>query len=294
MSALEVLAPGPLTLVTDGGRPGLAAIGVSPSGAFDRAAHALGNRLAGNPDGAAGLEVTFGGLRVRAHGDVLLVLTGADAQASIRPGADAAVARAASVNTPLHLREGDELRLGSPKVGLRSYLAVRGGLDVPLVLGSAATDVLSGLGPAPLRAGEALPIGGAGGDFPGTDLAVARPPAAGPLLLRALAGPRDDWFDLAGLADRAWTISPAANRVGVRLIGEPLSRRAGFRGRELPSEPTVRGAVQVPADGQPVIFGPDHPTTGGYPVIAVLTPASVDALAQGRPAQVVRLGLSRG
>ena len=284
-----MLAPGPLTLPTDAGRPGLAALGVSPSGAFDRGGYALANRLAGNPEGAPALEVTLGGLAVRARGEVLCVLPGADARARLEPRA--AAPRPAAPHTPLYLVDGDVLRLGTPRVGLRTYLATRGGLEFPATLGSASADLLSGLGPSPLRAGDLLGIRPLLGDFPVTDTVGVAGPDAGALVLDALPGPRDDWFDLTGLAAAAWRITAASNRIGVRLTGEPLTRRPAFEGRELPSEPTVRGSVQVPPDGLPVIFGPDHPVTGGYPVIAVLTAAALDLLAQGRPGQEVRLRL---
>jgi len=134
MRALTVLAPGPLTTVQDTGRTGQGALGIGRSGACDRAAAALANRLVGNPPEAAVLEVTFGGLAVRAAADLLVVTTGARCAGAIAHLA------------PTRLRAGQELRLGSPDSGLRTYLAVRGGIDVPPVLGSRSTDLLAGLG----------------------------------------------------------------------------------------------------------------------------------------------------
>ena len=133
--ALEVVLPGPLTTVQDAGRPGQAALGVGRSGACDRRAHALANRLVGNPPGAAALEVTFGGLEVRAHGDLLVATAGARC-AGAWPHA-----------APARLRDGEVLRLGPPVTGVRTYVAVRGGVDVEPVLGSRSTDVLAALGP---------------------------------------------------------------------------------------------------------------------------------------------------
>jgi biotin-dependent carboxylase-like uncharacterized protein len=175
------------------------------------------------------------------------------------------------------------LRLGRPDRGLRSYLAARGGFDVPAVLGSRSTDTLSGLGPAPLRKGDWLGIGDVRGEpsaVPGSVSASA----AG--VLSVLWGPREDWFTADAqrvLVEHSWTVRSDSDRVGVRLDGPPLHRsRAG----ELPSEPTRPGAIQVPADGRPIIFGPDGPVTGGYPVIAVVD--DIGPAAQLRPGDSFR------
>jgi biotin-dependent carboxylase-like uncharacterized protein len=272
---IEIVEPGPLATVQDLGRTGWAALGVPRSGAFDRAAATLANRLVGNPDGAATLELTFGGLVLRAGAAMTVALAGA-----VCPGLD--------WGTPVTLRAGAVVRLGAPHSGLRSYLAVRGGVAVDAVLGSCSTDLLSGLGPAPLRAGDQLAIGPPPHAAPsGTSAAPPAPVAE----LSALAGPRANWFAadaLARLADERWVVRGESDRVGVRLDGAPLPRR---RDGELPSEPTLPGAVQVPADGRPIVFGPDAPVTGGYPVVAVLTDAALDAAAQLRPGDAVRFRL---
>ncbi|RBY94400.1 allophanate hydrolase subunit 2 family protein [Blastococcus sp. TBT05-19] len=277
---LEVLATGPLATVQDGGRPGWAGIGVTRSGAADRASAALAGRLVGNDPDAAVLEVTAGGLRVRAGRTLLVALTGAPAQ----PRVDG---RPAPWNSPFPLAAGAELALGTPAAGLRSYLAVRGGIDVPPVLGSRSTDTLSGLGPAPLRAGDLLPIGGPGEDQPVVDVAPVPPPGPDPVL-RVLPGPRRDW--LAPSAWRAlttaeWTVGTASDRVGLRLAGPFLDRA---RDDELPSEGLVPGALQVPPDGAPVLFLADHPVTGGYPVLAVVATTDLPAAAQLRPGDPLR------
>lgn len=282
--SLEVLAPGPLCTVQDEGRAGLAAVGVGRSGAADRGAYRAANRLVGNTPGAACLEVTLGGLHVRAGADLVVAVTGA-----------ATPVRVAGRPEPHHhllvVRAGQVLRLGAPGSGLRSYVAVRGGIAVPPVLGSRSTDTLAGLGPAPLRAGDVLPVGGAAAGWPAADFAV--PPAFGdPAVLTVLPGPRADWFTpqaLATLARQPWEVTAQSNRVGARLRGPAPLARAGAG--ELPSEGMVRGALQVPADGQPVLFLADHPVTGGYPVIAVV--AEPDRAAQLRPGQRVRFALAR-
>lgn len=272
---IEIVAPGPFCTVQDGGRPGQAALGIARSGAFDRAALHLANRLVGNPPDAAALEITFGGVELVVLDAATLALTGAPC-----PGLDPAVA--------VSLPAGARVRLGRPSTGLRSYLAVRGGFAPPSVLGSRSTDTLSGLGPAPIRAGERLPVGP---EPAGAVAGSAAVPAVHPHVLRALAGPRADWFGsgaLRELAESAWTVRPESDRVGVRLAGPALERaRAG----ELPSEATRPGALQVPPDGRPILLGPDAPVTGGYPVIAVVRTADLDAVAQLRPGDTVRFSV---
>ena len=280
---LEVIATGPLTLFVDEGRPGYAAIGVGRSGAADRSAYRLGGRLVGNPPGLAALEVTFGGLVLHAAQTCLIALTGADC----RPRVDQ---RPAVHAGPLYLRAGQTLTLGAPRHGLRTYLSVAGGFAVPPVLGSASTDTLSEIGPAGPRPGDRLRPNRSGPP-PLTGVEHAPEPlSAGTLVLDVLPGPRADWLaERDGLTRREWLVSGRSDRVGIRLEGDPLARHPDRRGDELPSEPMVRGAIQVPADGRPVIFGTDHPVTGGYPVVGVLTERSNDLVAQARPGQALRL-----
>jgi biotin-dependent carboxylase-like uncharacterized protein len=283
--ALEVLAPGLRTFVEDLGRPGLAAIGVGRSGAADRGAFQLGARLLAQPYTAAALEVIFGGLSVRAHGNLQLALTGAPAPAVVD-------GRGAGYCGPFALADGQTLTLDAPQVGLRTYVSVRGGIDVPPVLGSRSTDTLSGLGPSPVETGDVLPVGPAPSTFPDVDLAPTPPLSGEALILQALRGPRDDWFaDIDALDARTWTVSSNSDRVGIRLTGEPLQRRNSRTEQELPSEGVVRGSIQVPASGEPVIFLADHPVTGGYPVAAVLLDHEIDRIAQAVPGQQIRIVL---
>jgi biotin-dependent carboxylase-like uncharacterized protein len=275
--SVTVLATGALTTVQDAGRPGQAALGVGRSGACDRRSYRLANRLVGNAEGAAALEVTFGGLELRAEEDVLVVTTGARCEG------------AWPHNAPRILRAGQELRLGTPASGLRTYLAVRGGLATESVLGSRSTDVLSGLGPAPLSVGDTLPVGHPKLPAPGVDLAPVADPDAGDVTVLVSPGPRRDWFTddaWASLVGEAYTVTNDSNRVGLRLDGEPLERA---RTDELPSEGMVRGALQIPPSGKPVLFLADHPATGGYPVIAYVVDTDVDRCGQLRPGQAVKL-----
>jgi biotin-dependent carboxylase-like uncharacterized protein len=277
---LTVVATGPLALLQDRGRPGFAALGVPRSGAADRAAHDLANRLVGNRPDAATIEVTAGGLRVRADRAHLVAVAGAPVPVSVD-------GRGAPLSAPFTLPAGALLVLGTPASGLRSYLAVRGGVDVPPVLGSRSTDLLSGLGPAPLRAGDELPAGARAADEPVVDVAPVAAPSASPVL-RIVPGPRRDRLTEDGwrsLTTATWTVSGDSDRVGLRLTGPALTRTTDG---ELLSEGLVPGAVQVPPDGAPVLFLADHPVTGGYPVPAVVRTADLGAAAQLRPGDTLR------
>ncbi|GAA4805549.1 biotin-dependent carboxyltransferase family protein [Actinomycetospora chlora] len=290
-AALTVLATGPLATVQDRGRPGRSDLGVGVSGAADRRAFALANRLVGNDPAAAGLEVTAGGLVVRAGERMVVAVTGAPGPVLVRRPSGRL--RPAGLARPEVLSLGDELRLGAPDRGLRSYVTVRGGVDVPAVLGSRSTDVLAGLGPPPLRPGDVLPVGqDVVGPVPACDGVPVSAPDGGEVTLHAVPGPRADWFDadaLRALFGRPWEVTPASNRVGMRLHGPELGRTPSRAGTELPSEGVARGAIQVPASGQPLVFLADHPVTGGYPVVAVLRDRDVDVAAQVRPGQRLRL-----
>lgn len=287
MRTLLVVHAGPLTTVQDLGRPGRAAEGVGVSGAADTPSFLLANRLVGNDERAACLETTFGGLVLQANDLVTVAVTGASAPVIVddRPEAD---------NTLLYLRPGSRLRIGTPYAGVRSYVAVRGGVDVLPVLGSRATDMLSGLGPLPLRPGDVLPVGEAWLDHPSVNHAPVLTYPAGlvDVPLRFTAGPRHDWFDpiaVQTLIKAIWEVGVDSNRVGARLKGPDLKRRCTG---ELPSEGMVLGAIQVPPSG-PVLFLADHPLTGGYPVIGVLDGPSVARAAQLRAGQGVRLRCAR-
>jgi biotin-dependent carboxylase-like uncharacterized protein len=276
--SLEVLATGPSALIQDLGRPGHAHLGVPPSGALDVPALRLANRLVGNDEGAAGIEALFGGLSLRARASCTVAVTGPAVGVSVD-------GRAVGSHVPIHLTPDQRLTIGTPDTGLRCYLAASGGVDVEPELGSRSRDVLSEIGPAPLVAGDVVPLGVARGTPTGED-ALAPSRAAPDLLVPLLLGPRDDWFDEPDRRLAAtWTVTPDSNRVGLRLDGTPLRRT---REGELPSEGIITGAIQVPPNGLPVVFLADHPTTGGYPVIGVVSPSALPALAQARPGTRVR------
>ena len=277
---IDIVDPGPLGTVQDLGRPGHAALGVGASGAADRGSLRLANRLVGNVEQAAAVELTFGGLRAHFRRTVTVALTGAPCPVTVG-------GRAAPMNGPFSVRAGEELMVGRPDEGLRTYLAVRGGIDVPLVLGSRSTDVLARIGPPTLRPGSSLPIGAEALDWPNADLAP-RASLAGEATVHVLPGPRDDWFQpeaLAVLCSRAYEVTADSNRIGARLDGPALPLAVH---RQLPPEGMVRGALQVPPDGRPILFLADHPVTGGYPVIAVVSDDDLDRTAQLHPGDRIR------
>ncbi|MGW0188624.1 5-oxoprolinase subunit C family protein [Streptomyces sp. NPDC003362] len=278
--ALAVVRAGALTTVQDLGRPGHAHLGVPRSGALDAPAAALVNRLVGNPPEAAVLETTLTGCAVRPRSAVTVAVGGA-------PCAVTVDGRPAAWGAPVRVPAGALLDVGAARAGLRSYVAVSGGVAVEPVLGSRSTDLLSGLGPAPLTDGTVLPLGTPGEPHARVDAAPQPAPPA-ELVLRVTFGPRDDWFTpeaLRAFTSRPYRVSAASNRIGLRTEGPALARA---RTGELPSEGMVLGAVQVPPDGRPVVFLADHPTTGGYPVIAVVRPTDLAAAAQAVPGTPVR------
>ncbi|BDI23777.1 biotin-dependent carboxyltransferase family protein [Herbiconiux sp. L3-i23] len=288
MNRLTVLEPGALLVVQDVGRPGLAHLGVGTSGAFDRAAHALGNRLVGNAADAASLESLLGGAALVFDEPTWVAITGAWGEIT-------AGGMPVEPHTATLIPARTPLSIATVGQGIRYTIAVRGGVDVAPVLGSRSWDSLAQLGPAPLVAGQSVPVGAEPAiPVPAADLIPIDPPGDGTIELELRPGPRREWFDDAAwslLTSDTWEVSPRSDRTGIRLIGATLERR---RLGELPSEGMVPGAIQVSPDGAPTILGVDAPVTGGYPVIAVVTDATLDRLAQLRPGQRVRFRVATG
>lgn len=335
--ALEVLAPGQLLLLQDGGRAGQGAIGVSASGAFDRGALVRADVAVGNSPRAAVLESLWGPVRLRALVPTVVAVSGAPGTLTVHRTdpevGELELEPAEAQDHAIALDPQDVLVIGPPAEGLRRLLAIRGGVrgvrrttadpgpgasagastgasaESGAVLGSLSRDTLSGLGPAPLEAGDVLLIGPVHGldavpdRAPGPTGAEREseqehasgadersPSAEAPSLrIRVHAGPRDELLGseaLDALTSTQWTVRGDSDRIGVRLDGPalPVPEGAG----SLPSEATVPGAIQVPPSGLPVVFGPDHPSTGGYPVLAVVTRAGLDLLAQAAPGSTVR------
>ena len=270
MSRIHVLAPGFLTTVQDLGRFGYAHFGISASGAADPLALRAGNLLVGNAENAPALEMTLTGGEFAFEGTAVIALTGSDFASSI------------PMWQPVEIRNGETLRCGPARHGARCYLSVRGGLDVPLVMGSASVHVMTGVGGRPLRRGDVLPIG---------DRAVRRPrkPALGApahrgmACLRTTAGPQARWFG-DELYTAGYRVREESNRMGIRLEGPALPSPGGH----MITEGVPLGAVQAPPDGQPIILFVEHQTTGGYPKPANVISADFWRLGQLRPRDEIR------
>jgi biotin-dependent carboxylase-like uncharacterized protein len=282
---LQIIDPGPLTTIQDRGRRGRAHEGVARSGVFDKRSADLANRLVGNTVDAAVLEVLLGPLSFRTTSACVIAITGA-------PTAVSSGHHEEAQNTGFHVNAGTTVALGTSKEGMRAYVAVRGGIDCPIVLGSRSFDTLGKIGPPPVQQGDVLQIGRAAASHvwtetaPVPDSSVASSGVA--VTLRVVLGPRDDWLadrTGAGLFSPLWAVASHANRTGVRLSGPVIGRLSG----ELASEAMMPGAIQLPADGQPIVLGPDCGTTGGYPVVGAVVPRDLDLLAQVRPGQLIHL-----
>ncbi|MFI9808652.1 biotin-dependent carboxyltransferase family protein [Streptomyces sp. NPDC052301] len=280
---LTVVRAGALTTVQDTGRRGRAHLGVPRSGALDAPAMGLANRLLGNAPDAAVLETTLTGCALRADRATTVVVGGAPCPVTVD-------GRPAAWGAPVRVPAGAVLDAGGVSAGVRSYVAVAGGIAVDPVLGSRSTDLLSGLGPALLRDGDVLPLGDpVRRTVPADTAPWPAPPATLTLPLRP--GPRADWFTPAALrtlTSATYRVSQHSNRIGLRTEGPPLERASEG---ELPSEGMVLGAVQVPPDGRPVVFLHDHPTTGGYPVIGVVPEAALAGAAQAAAGTPLRFTL---
>lgn len=284
---LKVLSTAFPITVQDEGRPGQGGQGVSAAGALDIGSLRRANRRVGNPSGAATLEITLGPVRLTVDEPVTLALEGAADRAEIEAEGRCVLV---DLTRPFALDAGEVLILPPPQRGMRTYLAVRGGFDVPAVMGSVSRDTLAHIGPEPLVNGSVLPLAHApAGAVDATPTPHRSLPAPGEVVEIAVTlGPRTDWFDpetLSLFLAQKWAVSPLSSRVGMRLEGaKPLTRDA----RELPSEGTETGAIQIPHSGQPVFFLADHPLTGGYPVIATVLPDALDLAAQIPPGARIR------
>jgi biotin-dependent carboxylase-like uncharacterized protein len=285
VKTIQVQSPGLLTTVQDLGRDGFGPLGVSPCGAADPIALRLGNRLVGNAETVAGVEMTLSGATFLFPEGAMVALTGSDFGATL----DEAVA---DLWVSIEARPGQRLCLGPTRSGARCYLCVQGGIAVTPFLGSASTHILTGLGGfegRPLRKGDVLHVG----------------PAAGPLskrtitrwaseqlsfrnVLRFTAGPQADWFaesSLRSFCETTYRVGEQSNRMGLRLEGAPV---APFPDRQMITEGVSLGAIQVPPGGSPIILFVDQQTTGGYPKIGNVIATDLHRVGQLRPRDEVR------
>ena len=284
MSRLLIRDPGPLTTVQDLGRVGYLRVGIPGSGPMDVEAFVLGNRLVGNPDGAAGLECTLIGPRVEFADERAVAVTGAAMTVDLN-GAERPRWQTFRVSA------GDVLRVGPARTGVRAYLAISGGIDTPPALGSRATyprGQLGGLGGRALRKADELPLGPARWGRPGRIRPERIPDDAGEPEIRVVLGPQDDRFTDRGIAaflEGPYEMLPQSDRMGARLRG-PFIEHA--RGHDIVSDGVPLGGIQVVGDGQPIVLLVDRQSTGGYTKIATVCSFDIRRVAQVKPGQRLR------
>jgi antagonist of KipI len=278
MPHFTVIKAGMLTTAQDLGRWGHQHSGVPVAGAMDPYSHRLANRLVGNADGAAALEITLIGPVLEAEGEILCAVAGAEFELTVGD-------RRVRTHEPVAVASGERLRFGARGAGARASLAVRGGFDLPLTFGSRATSVLSRMGPfggRALVAGDRLPVGRAAAETPAPAGAPLPLPRGG-ATLRVLAGPHDQMFTreaLDALGQERFVVTPQSNRMGYRLEGPRLVHRESA---DILSDATPIGSMQVPASGQPILLMADRQTTGGYPRIATVISADLPIAGQLAP-----------
>lgn len=288
MRTIQVVTPGLLTTVQDLGREGFGTLGVSPSGAADSISIRLGNRLVGNPDNAAALEMTLLGGTFAFPDGATITLAGSDFGATLD---DARI----ETHSSIEVKSGQVVRVGSTCSGARCYLCVQGGLHVDAFLGSSCTHLLSGLGGyegRALRKGDALSVGPAPFSHRKRMLAPGVLRRLAPRkTLRVTAGPQSDWFSDSArqsLYANAYRVTEESNRMGIRLDGPPLALK---HSGDMITEGVSLGAIQVPLGGLPIILFVEQQTTGGYPKIANVISADFSSLGQLRPRDEVRFEL---
>jgi len=281
---IHVLEPGPQTTVQDAGRGGHMRYGIPPSGPVDRRSFVLANRLVGNPDGAAALEFTLLGPRLRAEAPCSVAVTGADAPLTLNDAPTPAW-------TTLTLAAGDVVKVGAARSGVRGYIAVAGGIDVPPALGSRATYLrgrMGGLHGRALARDDRLPLGAPPTPRRRTVPPAARPQWGGEPVLHVVLGPQADRFTAEGIAaflGSTYDVLPQSDRMGARLRGAPI---AHARGHDIISDGIALGSVQVPGDGQPIVLLMDRQSTGGYTKIATVCSFDIARVGQAKPGQRLR------
>lgn len=280
---LTILSPGPLTTVQDSGRFGALGKGFSPGGAMDMDAMTVANLLVGNAPGVGVLEMTMLGITARFDCETVIALTGADMSTRLN---DEPIARYASIA----VHPGDILSMKAAKNGVRAYLSVAGGFDLPLVMGSVSTNLkctLGGFQGRKLKTGDELPLNQSGAPFLPRQVS---PPEDYPdcISLRVLLGPQDDAFTQKGIdtfLGCEYTVTDKADRMGIRLSGEIIESKNGV---DILSDGIAAGSVQIPASGTPIIMMADRQTTGGYAKIATVISADLSRAAQARPGTRIR------
>lgn len=284
MEVFEVLDPGPFTTVQDSGRYGFQQFGIPVSGALDTFSFAAANALVGNPDGAAALEITFIGPRLKVLSDCLLAVTGATLPVMLND-------QPQPLWSTFRASPGDVVNIRAASKGVRAYLAVAGGIEVPKVMGSSSTYVggkIGGLEGRTLTKGDRLNRGASEASNRSASLPEEfRPRFGNQVRLRVLAGPQDDYFDsgLDVFFRSAFTVTSKADRMGYRLEGPTIALKDGVP-KSIISEPSLSGAIQIPPDGKPIILLVEQ-TVGGYAKIATIVTSDLDVVAQAKPGDTV-------
>lgn len=279
---MTILSPGPLTTVQDEGRFGYMNTGFSPGGAMDLGALRLANLLVGNKMGEGALEMTMAGITATFSCDSVIAVTGADVSPVLN-------GKSISMNESILVKKGDELKLGFASNGLRSYLAVAGGFDLPLVMGSLSTNLkcaLGGFHGRKLAAGDEIPLKTSVSSFEKRSFV----PTAqnGTLDIHVMLGPQEDYFTSDGIRNfftEEYTVSPQSDRMGIRLEGAAVESKNGV---DIISDGIAHGSVQIPAAGTPILMMADRQTTGGYAKIATVISSDLDLLAQAKPGSKIR------
>ena len=287
MTTMKILSPGPLSTVQDAGRFGYMRTGFSPSGAMDGYSMKLANILVGNLPGEGVIEMTMLGMTLSFDGDAVIALTGADMQPYKNDEEDPL-----PLYTAIQVRKGDVIRMGAAAAGMRGYLAVAGGFDLPFVMGSLSTNLKCGLGGykgRKLQAGDEIPLRQT------LDLGLIGARKAAPenrykkeITVRVVLGPQEDYFTDKGIETflgSRYTVSGQSDRMGVRLEGNKIENKNGV---DIISDGIATGAVQIPASGTPIIMMADRQTTGGYAKIATVISADLKQMAQAAPGTKVR------
>lgn len=287
MTNMKVIAPGPLSTVQDAGRFGYMSTGFSPNGAMDPTAMGVANLLVGNLPGEGVIEMTLMGMSVTFDGTAVVALTGADMQPFLNDG-EAPL----PLYTAFEVHKGDVLKMGAAQKGMRGYLAVSGGFDLPRVMGSMSTNLKCGLGGfqgRKLKAGDVLPLRQT------VDIAMTGQRRTAPendypkkATVRVVLGPQEDYFTQKGIDTflGSWyTVSGQSDRMGVRLEGMKIENKNGV---DIISDGIATGAVQIPASGTPIIMMADRQTTGGYAKLATVISADLRLMAQAAPGTKLR------
>ena len=287
MTTMKILFPGPLSTVQDAGRFGYMSTGFSPNGAMDSYSMAIANLLVGNLPGEGVIEMTMLGMTVTFDGDAVIALTGADMRPFLNDEEDPL-----PLYTAIQVQKGDVLKMGAAVSGMRGYLAVAGGFDLPFVMGSLSTNLKCGLGGfqgRKLQTGDSLPLRQT---LTLSIMGARQLPLENDyqksLAVRVVLGPQEDYFTDRGIATflGSWyTVSGQSDRMGVRLEGSKIENKHGV---DIISDGIATGAVQIPASGTPIIMMADRQTTGGYAKIATVISADLKLLAQAAPGTKVR------